>query len=196
MDAATTYGVVKALHVIFMVTFFAGTFYIVRLFIYHKEAERKWEPDRSVLIAQFAVMERRLWYGITWPSAILMLGFGVWLLVLNPALLRQPFMHAKLGLVGLLLVYHLINQRLYTQLRKKNLRWGAFGLRLWNEGATLVLFGVVFLIMLRDRVGWAGGIIGLILLTTALAAGIGLYRRKREKTNAESGHKGTTPGTA
>ena len=70
-----------ALHIIFVVTWFAGLFYIVRLFVYHSEAKEKPEPERSILISHFKGAEKRLWYGITWPSAIGTYIFGIWLLV-------------------------------------------------------------------------------------------------------------------
>ena len=69
------YLYLKSLHIVFVVTWFAGLFYIVRLFIYHTEANDKPEPDRSILFKQFVHMERLLWYVITWPSAILTLIF-------------------------------------------------------------------------------------------------------------------------
>ena len=72
------FSYLKALHIIFVVTWFAGLFYIVRLFIYHSEAESKPEPERSILQKQYKLMEKRLWYGITWPSMILTITFGSW----------------------------------------------------------------------------------------------------------------------
>jgi protoporphyrinogen IX oxidase len=180
------YPTIKALHIIFMVTFFAGTFYIVRLFIYHQEATRKWEPDRTILMNQFALMERRLWYFITWPSVILMTLFGLWLLVLNPALLKQPWMHAKLGLIALLLAYHGITHRLFLRIQRNLLQWSSFRLRLWNEGPTLVLFAVVFLVSIK-QLQWYYGAIGLLVLGGVIALGILQYRRKRQRTDAESG---------
>src|ERR1700756_5236137 len=73
------YLYVKALHIIFIVTWFSGMFYIVRLFIYNTEAHAMAEPDRSILQKQFTLMIRRLWLGITWPSAVLTLIFGPWM---------------------------------------------------------------------------------------------------------------------
>ena len=78
--------VVKALHIIFIVTWFSGLFYMVRLMIYHSEAMKKEEPARTILIDQFKIMEGRLWYIIAVPSMILTLIFGTWLLILNPFL--------------------------------------------------------------------------------------------------------------
>src|ERR1700722_3146784 len=76
------YNYIKALHIIFIVTWFSGLFYMVRLFIYNTEAGGLPEPDQTILRRQFSVMIRRLWMGITWPSAILTLIFGPWMLLL------------------------------------------------------------------------------------------------------------------
>src|SRR5215210_6166985 len=75
------YAYLKALHIIFIVTWFAGMFYIVRLFIYNTEANDKSEPDKTILQKQFGTMIRRLWLGITWPSAVLTLIIGLWVLL-------------------------------------------------------------------------------------------------------------------
>lgn len=189
MDPAW-YPVIKALHLIFMVTFFAGTFYIVRLFIYHREALAKWEPDRTILTRQYALMEKRLWYFITWPSLVLMALFGIWMLAMNPVLLKQPWMHAKLGLIALLVVYHVVNQRLFARFRSGAPVWKSYALRLWNEGATLLLFGVVFLASLK-RIQWYYGVIGLVVLGAVLVLAINAYRRKRgTDPDAEAGKPG------
>lgn len=181
------YAAITALHVIFMVTFFAGTFYIVRLFIYHKEAEKKFDPDRAILIKQFMLMEKRLWYGITWPSIVLMVICGLWLLVANPILITEAWMQAKLGFVALLIVYHLVNQRLFDRIRSNRLRWGSLALRLWNEGATLFLFVVVFLVMLRGELGTIWGLLGALLLGVALTIAVLMYRKKRLNTDVGKG---------
>ena len=87
---------VKALHLIFIVTWFAGLFYIVRLFIYQTEALEKPEHERLILKPQLDLMARRLWYIITWPSAVLTLIFGFWVLTYRWGYLQQEFMQAKL----------------------------------------------------------------------------------------------------
>ncbi len=181
----TWYPIIKALHIIFMVTFFAGTFYIVRLFIYHTEALTKFEPDRGILSKQYALMSRRLWYFITWPSMVLMTFFGIWMLVMDPDLLKQPWMHAKLGLVALLIAYHFMNQNIFAKLQRNERAWNSFALRLWNEGATLALFGVVFLVTLK-QVQWYYGVIGLVILGAMLMMAVVMYRRQRENTDAEA----------
>src|SRR4051812_23540048 len=98
------YNYVKALHIIFVVTWFSGLFYIVRLFIYNREAVDKPDPERGILQRQFSIMIRRLWLGITWPSAILTLIFGLWMLQLYGAI--PPWLVWKLVFVGALYLYH------------------------------------------------------------------------------------------
>ena len=108
---------VKALHIIFIVTWFAGLFYIVRLFIYHVEAEKKKEPVKSILQNQYKLMEKRLWYIITWPSAILASLFAFIMLYQNPIYLEMPWMHVKLSFVLALYFYHFSCHKIYTQLQ-------------------------------------------------------------------------------
>jgi putative membrane protein len=78
------YNYIKALHIIFVVNWFAGLFYMPRLFIYATEANEKPEPDKSILVKQLQLMQRKLWYIITWPSAVITLCLAVWLLVRQP----------------------------------------------------------------------------------------------------------------
>jgi len=186
------YPVIKSLHLIFMVTFFAGTFYIVRLFIYHREALAKWEPDRTILCRQLMLMERKLWYIITWPSLVLMFAFGLWMFALNPGLVKQPWMHAKLGFIALLFAYHFKNHALYLRTRRNEVPWSSFGLRLWNEGATVVLIAVIFLAVVK-RLDWQYGAIGLLVLVLVLVLAANAYR-KRRTDHAESGGPGTGAG--
>ncbi|MFN8352332.1 MAG: CopD family protein [Flavobacteriales bacterium] len=188
MDA-TWYPVIKSLHLIFMVTFFAGTFYIVRLFIYHREALSTWEPDRTILCRQLMLMERKLWYIITWPSLVLMFAFGLWMFVLNPALIKQPWMHAKLGFIALLFAYHFKNHALFLRARRNEVPWSSFALRLWNEGATVVLFAVVFLAVIK-RLDWQYGALGLVVLLLVLLLAVNAYRKQRMR-DAEARGPGT-----
>jgi putative membrane protein len=184
------YAIVKALHIIFMVTFFAGTFYIVRLFIYHKEALSKFEPDRTILSRQLIVMERKLWYIITWPSLVLMSVFGLWMFGMHPWLIKQPWMHAKLGFIALLFVYHFKNHAILLKARNYDIRWSSFRLRLWNEGATIVLIAVVFLAELK-QLDWKYGTIGLLVLGLVLGLAVAQYRKKRNAAASQ----GTGPAS-
>src|SRR5688572_8979705 len=101
-----TFLYLKAVHIIFIVTWFAGLFYMPRLFVYMVEAHQKNEPEKSILLRQFKMMASRLWFGITWPSAVITLGMGTAILIHQPFWLQQGFMHIKLTLVALLYLYH------------------------------------------------------------------------------------------
>ena len=101
------YNIIKSLHIIFVITWFAGLFYIPRLFIYYIDATKKTSTERNILTNQFSIMMNRLWYIITWPSSILALIFGFWLLILVPQWLYQNWMIAKLFFVLALVIYHL-----------------------------------------------------------------------------------------
>lgn len=169
---------VKALHIIFVVSWFAGLLYISRLFIYHTEAEEKPQEVRKALQAQFKVMEKRLWYGITWPAMVLTLVFGIWLLE-GMDYWRMPWMHVKLCMVGLLLVYHFISHRVFLKLQRDHIDWTSNQLRMWNEVATLFLVAIVFVIVLKDAMNWIYGVIGLVLFAAIIMLAIRIYKRIR-----------------
>ena len=175
------YNYIKALHLIFVITWFAGLFYIPRLFIYHIEATEKPSPDKEILTTQLKLMTKRLWYIITWPSAILATLFAVWLLILIPDWLRMPWIHVKLVFVVLLFAYHFKCHHLFNQLQNDRITWSSNQMRLWNEGSTLILFAVVFLVILRDAVNWIYGVIGIFLLAAMLMLGVKIYKRLRSK---------------
>jgi protoporphyrinogen IX oxidase len=175
------YQYLKALHLIFVITWFAGLFYIPRLFVYHIEAAEKTEPERSILITQLKMMTRRLWYIITWPSAILATGFAIWMLVLMPFWLEQDWMLVKLGFVVLLFIYHFKCHLIFKEFQRNIIKWTSNGMRLFNEGATIILFAVIFLVILRNALDWIYGVIGIILLSVILMLGFKMYKRIRSK---------------
>lgn len=175
------YLYIKSLHLIFIVTWFAGLFYIPRLFIYQIEAQEKEEPERSILGKQLALMAKRLWFIITWPSMILTTIFAVSMLYLNPVLLQMPWMQIKLGFVVLLLAYHFKNHQIFKQLQAGVFKYSSRFMRIWNEGATLILFAVIFLAITKSAVNWLYGLFGLLSLAILLMLGIRLYKRIRQK---------------
>lgn len=177
-----TYLYVKAIHLVFIVTWFSGLFYITRLLIYLTEANQRTEPEKSVLVAQLKLMSRRLWYGITWPSAIVTLAAGTTLLVLQPTLLHQGFMHVKLALVLLLYAYHFSIQYIFTLLRKDIVRYSSQQLRTWNEVASLFLVSIVFVIVLKSVLSMFWGIAGLSVLALLLFLGIRINKKRRERS--------------
>lgn len=180
---------VKALHIIFVVTWFAGLFYIVRLFIYHTEAENKPEVERKILQDQYKLMERRLWYGIAWPSAVLTWAFGSILLFRNYGeasfefYMNQPWFVAKLCFVIALTIYHLVCHRMLNELKRGIFKYSSTALRIWNEVATIVLVAVVFLVEVQNGVSAAWGIAGLIAFSVILMLAIRIYKIYRQKNN-------------
>lgn len=177
------YLYLKSLHIIFITTWFAGLFYIIRLFIYFKEAEEKPENERLILQKQYALMSKRLWYIITWPSAILASLFAIWLLILQPVWLQQSWLHIKLTVVIILYAYHWYCQIMYNQLKKGYLNYSSETLRIWNEIATIILFACVFLVVLKTTLSWVFGVTGIIGISVLLLLGIKLYKRIRAKNS-------------
>ena len=162
---------------IFVITWFAGLFYIPRLFIYHVEGLKKPKNEATILTKQFKIMERRLWYIITWPSAILTILFAAWLLILMPVWLTQPWMHLKLFFVALLLAYHMKTHKMFLNFQNDKVTYSSMYLRIWNEGATLLLFAIVFLVILKDSLHWIPGVLGFLGLAVVLFFGIRLFKK-------------------
>ena len=170
----------KSLHIIFVVTWFAGLFYIVRLFIYHTESKDLPMDSRLILQKQYKLMSKRLWTIICWPSAIITLLLATILLYTNPQYLKLPWMHIKLGFVLLLYVYHFACHRLYKQLQNDVISYTSNKLRIWNEVATILLFAIVFLVVLKNTTGWIWGVLGLVGLSVGLMLAIKGYKRLRK----------------
>lgn len=178
------YNYIKSLHLIFVITWFAGLFYIVRLFVYQIEAHEKTSPEKEILQRQYKIMTYRLWYIITWPSAVLATLFALWLLILMPTWLQMPWMHVKLGFVVLLIAYHIKCHFIYAELQNNQVNYTSNFMRLWNEGATIILFAVVFLVILKNALNWIYGVIGIILFSVLIMLGFKFYKRIREKNKS------------
>ncbi|WP_445734136.1 CopD family protein [Mariniflexile sp.] len=175
------YNYIKAFHLIFVITWFAGLFYVPRLFVYQIEAFQKPSPDKEILGKQLKLMAKRLWFIITWPSAILATIFAIWLLILQPFWLQQPWMHVKLAFVGLLIIYHLKTHQYYTQLQNDVVKKTSSFMRIWNEGATFILFAVVFLVVLKSAINWVWGVVGILVLGVLIMLGFKIYKNIRDK---------------
>lgn len=171
----------KAIHIIFVVSWFSGLLYIVRLFIYHAEAQKKPEQERVILQTQYKIMEKRLWYIITWPSAIITGLSAILMLSQNPELLKMPWLHVKLGFVGLLYLYHFKCHIIFKQLQNDEIKSTALKLRVWNEVATILLFSIVFTVVLKSAIDWVYGVIGLLVLSFTLMFAIKAYKKARNK---------------
>jgi len=179
------YQTIKALHIIFMVSWFAGLFYIVRLFIYHTEAQTREAEARKILSDQFEIMEKRLWWIITTPAMILTFLFGTWMLIENWAYFMSEagaWMHIKLAFVALLLVYHFVCQKIMFDLKRGKFGWKSNQLRLWNEVATLALVAIVFIVMLKDSMDWIKGTVVFFAVAIGLMVAIKMYKRFRAKS--------------
>ena len=181
------YAYLKALHIIFIVTWFAGMFYIVRLFIYNTEAGNEPEPARSILQKQFALMIRRLWLGITWPSAILTLFLGPWVMfeagwqhTLQDTAGR--WLLVKLVFVFFLYLYHFSLHRIYRQEREGLFRYSSQQLRIWNEVATILLVAIVMLATVKQTISWVWGLAGLVGLIIVLMSAIRIYKSLRNRS--------------
>jgi putative membrane protein len=171
----------KAIHIIFIVTWFAGLFYMPRLLIYMTEAHGKSEPEKSILLSQFKIMASRLWFGITWPSAIITLIIGTSMIINQPQWLQSGFMHIKLTLVFLLYLYHFSLQYIFNFLKKDVVKYSSQQLRIWNEVATLFLISIVFIIVLKDAFSMLWGIGGLVIVTILIMMGIRVYKKIRNE---------------
>lgn len=173
------YFYIKALHIIFIVTWFAGMFYIVRLFVYNAEAAGKAEPEKSILQTQLNLMIRRLWFGITWPSAILTLIFGPLMWYQMGAL--PSWLMVKLAFVIGLYCYHLSLHAIYKQQAKGIFNYSSQKLRIWNEVATIFLVAIVMLATVKESMSWLWGLIGLIGFVIILMSAIRIYKQIRKK---------------
>lgn len=155
----------KAVHIIFVVSWFAGLFYIVRLFVYHVEAQDRPEPERRILQDQYTIMEGRLWRIITQPAMILTVGTGIAMILVSPQYyLQASWMYVKLGFVAALLAYHFICGSIVRSLREGKLPASGLHFRMWNEVATLLLIAIVFIVVLRNWLDWIWGTAGLVAL--------------------------------
>ncbi len=175
------YQYVLAIHIIFVVCWMAGLFYIVRLFIYHREAQDKPEPARTILSDQFEIIEKKLWWIIATPSMYFVIVAGAIMLHLNPALWKMPWLHVKLTFVVGLIAYHFICQKIMKQMARGVFKWSSVKLRLWNELATILLFAIVFLVVLKSALNWIFGVIGIILFSLIIMSAVKVYKYFREK---------------
>ncbi len=171
------YLYLKALHIIFIVTWFAGLFYVVRLFIYNTEAAEKGEPEKSILQNQFAIMIKRLWLGITWPSAIFtaILGPLVWYqLGYTP-----DWLLIKIFFVVGLYIYHFTLHTIYKQQAQRIFKYSSQQLRIWNEVATIFLIAIIMLATVKHTLSFVWGLVGLISFVIILMSAIKIYKVMR-----------------
>jgi len=175
----------KSFHIIGFVVWFAGLFYLVRLFIYHVEANQEAEPASTILKNQYQIMEKRLYNIITTPGMAVTVAMAIGLLTTEPEVLKQGWLHFKLLFVALLIGYHFYCGYLMKQLAEEKCKWGSQQLRALNEAPTVMLVVIVMLAIFKnnlptDLTAWA-----IFAMIIAMAASIQLYakKRKRDKEN-------------
>jgi putative membrane protein len=174
------YAYVKALHIIFVITWFSGLFYLGRLLIYNQEASQKEEPERGILVKQFTLMSKRLLYAITWPSAVLTWFFGIWLVSMYPG--WPIWLIVKIGLVILLSLYHISLDKIYGSQASGKFTFTSFQLRIWNEVPTVFLIAIVMLVVVKQNISIAYGLGGLFIFILVLFSAIKIYKSLREKS--------------
>jgi len=178
------YSYLKALHIIFVVTWFAGLFYMPRLLVYNREAVDMPMDSKRILHGQFGMMMKKLWYGITWPSAVLTLIFGMIVLFKGgwaDSFRVQTWLHIKLTFVFFLYLYHFSLHMLFKQQAKGIFKYSSQQLRIWNEVATIFLVAIVMLAVVKQNMSFVWGILGLLAFIILLMSAIKLYKIIREK---------------
>ncbi|MFA6277917.1 MAG: CopD family protein [Pedobacter sp.] len=176
------YEYFKAVHIIFVVSWMAGLFYGVRLFIYHTEANDRPELEKNILQKEFTKIEGRLWNIITIPAMCLTVLAGALMYYTHfDFLVTQNWMWVKIAFVVLLIIYHFICQNIMKQLRKGIFKYSSNQLRLWNEVATILLVAIVFTVILKSAVNWIYGLLGLLAFSLIIMTAVKIYKRYREK---------------
>ena len=175
------YLLFKSLHIISVVTWFAGLFYMPRLFVYFSEANEKNEPEKSILQTQFKIMQKRLWLGITIPSSIAVLFFGASLLKTYWPITDHPWLIAKLSFVAGLYIYFFFLHTIFKKQQKDIIAFSPMALRVINEISTIFLFAIVFLVVMKNVMGMIEGIAYLIGLIIILGFSIKIYKELRTR---------------
>jgi protoporphyrinogen IX oxidase len=171
----------KAFHLIGIVVWFAGLFYLVRLFVYHAEAEQEAEPARSILTRQYGIMERRLYGIITTPGMIVTVAMAIGLISTEPEILKSTWLHIKLAFVILLIGYHFFCQRIMNQLAAGECQWTGQQFRALNEAPTILLVLIVLLAVFKDSLPLDAATWLVAALIIIMAASIQLYAKKRRQ---------------
>lgn len=179
------YRYILSIHIIFVVSWFAALFYIVRLFIYTTDSQSREEPAKEILTIQLLQMQRKLWNIIGWPAMVGTVIFGGWCLYMRLDLLSQAWMWLKLSAVVGLITYHLYCNRILRQQQKRIFTLSSFRLRLFNELATVFLVAIVFLVVVKSSSGLLWGLVGLTLFAASLMLAVKIYRSSAKKQQAK-----------
>lgn len=171
----------KALHLIGIVVWFAGLFYLVRLFVYHAEASEQPEPAQTILKKQYELMEKRLYNIITTPGMAVTVAMALGLIYTEPGILKSGWLHIKLSFVALLLIYHFYCGRIMKQLAKGECQWTGQQFRALNEAPTILLVVIVLLAVFKNNLPLDATTWLIVALVIAMAASIQLYAKKRRR---------------
>jgi protoporphyrinogen IX oxidase len=169
----------KSFHIVGMVAWFGGLFYLVRIFIYHVEANQQSEPLQSQLKQQYHLMEKRAYGIIGTPAMVITVSMAIAMLIIQPDLLKQGWLHIKLGFVALLIAYHFYCGRLIRQLAEDRCGWGSQQLRALNEAPTILLVIIVLLVVFKDSLPLDITTVAILGMIVAFGAAIQLYAKKR-----------------
>lgn len=174
----------KAIHIIFVICWMSGLFYMPRLFIYHTEARDKGREAYDVLHREFSKMEKLLWWVITTPAMYVTVISALVMLFYSPGLLSMGWMHVKLTFVLGMIIYHFTCQNIMYKLAKEESKLTSTKLRLFNEVATVLLFAIVFTVVLKSALNWIFGVVGLLVLSIFLMMAVKLYKKFRNKNTS------------
>ncbi len=173
------YSWFKAFHIVGFVCWFAGLFYLPRLFVYHAEANEQPEPARSILQAQYTVMETRLYKIITTPAMILTVAMAIGIISTEPEILKQTWLHVKIALVVFLIGYHHYCGRLIKKLAAQECKFTGQHFRWFNEIPTVFFVLVVMLAIFKNNLPTDLTTYVVMAMVVAMAVTIQLYARKR-----------------
>ena len=171
----------KSFHLIGIVVWFAGLFYLVRLFVYHAEAAREPEPAQSILKKQYVIMEKRLYNIITTPGMLVTVAMAIGLISTEPEILKSGWLHFKLAFVALLIGYHHYCGRIMKKLEKDECNWTGQQFRVLNEAPTLLLVIIVLLAVFKNSLPLDLTTLTIVALTITMAVSIQFYAKKRRK---------------
>lgn len=176
----------KAFHLIGIVVWFAGLFYLVRLFVYHVEASQQPEPAQTILKTQYEIMEKRLYKIITTPGMVMTVTMAIGLIFTKPEILKLGWLHIKLAFVVLLLAYHFFCGWIMKQLEKGECQWTSQQFRALNEAPTILLVIIILLAVFKKNLPLDLTTLLVFTLIITIAASIQLYTKKRHRNQEKT----------
>lgn len=174
-----SYEVIKSLHIIFVVSWFAGLFYLPRLLVYHVEAQDKDEIEKNILSKQFEKMEKLLFNAIMIPAMFLTWITGLTLIYLTwwNGFGQHTWLHLKLAFVVAITIYHFYCRHIILQFKNQKFIFSGPSLRLFNEIATILLVAVVFLVVNKNAIDWMYGLLGFALFAIFIMLAVKLVKK-------------------